>query len=42
MPFINNGDIMFSVFTSVVSGGWWDTGSPSDLGRTFLNQAYTS
>lgn len=27
-----------SVFTSVNPGGWWDTGSPSDLGRIALSQ----
>ncbi len=31
--FCNNG----SVFTSVNPGGWWDTGSPSDLWRVILN-----
>jgi len=30
--------IEFSVFTSIFPGGWWDTSSPSNLGRKFLSQ----
>jgi len=29
--------IEFSVFTSIHPGGWWDTGSPSNLSRKFLS-----